>query len=374
MITQPIAVLGAGHSGCAMAADLSFHGYKVNFYEIPKFANSDIFEPILEKGTIEIIGAGPKRQAKIHKITTDIKEALADVRLIFLSMSAEGHLAFFKEMAPHLKDGQVVVIMPGNFGSLKLHKLLQEKNPSRKVIIYETTLPFYAARVIGPAKVNMIWRWGPNYKPEDDLLARNVFIVAASALPAKDNGVAIQDLQEICPEIVQAKNILVVWLSNPSNLFHPICTLLNLGFVEHDGDNFFLWRDGATPSVIKALQAVADEIDSVARAFGVKTARFKGNEKIATAMEDYFGPTGALSTAQGPGTIRSRYLAEDVLYGLVPISQLAKKAGMSMPIVDGLIAITSAIYQEDCYKAGQNLEKLGLAGLSREQIIKLIEG
>jgi opine dehydrogenase len=37
MVDQPIAVLGGGNGGHAMAADLTLRGFKVKFYEMPKF-------------------------------------------------------------------------------------------------------------------------------------------------------------------------------------------------------------------------------------------------------------------------------------------------------------------------------------------------
>ena len=375
MSKQSIAVLGAGHAGCATAADLSLYGYKVNFYEIPEFATSDTsnFKPILETGEIQITGLGPKQRAKIHKVTTEIKEAIEDTKIILLPIPAEAHEAFFNVMIPYLKDGQVVVITPGNFGSLRLRKLLQQKTREPKITIYETTMPFYAARVVGAAKLLFLLRWGPKAKPEDYPI-RNPWTVAASALPAKDTDVALRELQELCPEIFPVKNILAVGFSNPCTFLHPISTLLNLGFIEYARDKFFLWRDGATPSVVRAEQAQADEIDRVAEAFGVETSRFKGNEGVDSAMEEYRGPLGLLAMAYGPGKIRHRYITEDLAYGLVPISQLAKKVGVRTPITDGLIAIASEILQEDFLKTGRTLETLGLAELNREQIIELVEG
>jgi len=352
------------------------HGYKVNFYELPEFTTAETshFKPILETKKIEVTGIGSPKVVQIHRVTTAMNEAIGDAKLIYLAMAAQGHEFFFGKIVPYLRDGHVVVFTPGNFGSLRLRRLLDEKAPGKKVTIYETNIPAYAARVIGPAKVHFIWRWGPQHTLEEYPLSRHVFLVTTSAFPAKDTNVALEELQELCPLTVPARNILTVWFSNPSNLLHPISTILNMGFVEYAGDKFFLWRDGATPSVVKATQAVADEISRVAQAYDVETAWFKDSEGVESAMKDYRGPSGLLSTAAGPGTVKSRYISEDAYYGLVPISQLAKKVGVATPIVDGLIAITSAIYQEDCMKAGLNLEKLGIAELNREQIIALVKG
>ena len=86
MLNQPIAVLGGGNAGHTFAADLSLAGYKVNFYEHPQF--KDAFRTTLEKAAVEIEDqvTGRRQVARIHKVTTDMKEAITDVRLIILAV------------------------------------------------------------------------------------------------------------------------------------------------------------------------------------------------------------------------------------------------------------------------------------------------
>ncbi|HUV45530.1 MAG TPA: NAD/NADP octopine/nopaline dehydrogenase family protein [Dehalococcoidia bacterium] len=372
-MNQPIAVLGGGHAGIATAADLTLHGYTVNFYEVPEFAARDTsnFKPILETGKIEVIVKDNTRQANIRKVTTDIREALDDVKLILMVMSAEGHEAFFNRMIPRLQDGQVVVIEPGNFGSFRLRKLLKEKTPSRKIVIYEMSQPYYVARVAGPAKINITFSFGPEANPKDYPI-RNIWTFATAANPAKDNDVAFKELQVLCPESFLAKNVLVPCFSNPSNFLHPITALMNAGFIEHSVEQFSLWRDGATQSVVRAEQAQSDEIDKVAQAYGVETSRMKNKENVYNAMKEWRGPDGVFRNVYGPGKLRHRYIVEDLGCGLVPIAQLAKKAGVPAPITDGLIAIASAALEEDFLKTGHNMEYLGLEKLSKQEIMKLV--
>ncbi len=127
MLEKPIAVLGGGNGGHCMAADLTLAGYRVNFYEHPSFEPS--FRSTLETGIVEIGGIGRKGKANISLITMDMAEAIEDARLINIVIPAKGHDLFFNEMIPHLKDGQTVVVWAGDFGSLRLYKLLQEQAP-----------------------------------------------------------------------------------------------------------------------------------------------------------------------------------------------------------------------------------------------------
>ena len=54
---KKIAILGAGHGGHAMSAELSQVGYEVNLYEHPDVA--DNLKPIIEKGGINLIAHTP---------------------------------------------------------------------------------------------------------------------------------------------------------------------------------------------------------------------------------------------------------------------------------------------------------------------------
>ena len=69
-----------------MAADFTLGGYQVNFYEHPRFQDAPSsmvaiqkpFKAVLETGMLEIFdeGTGRQEKARIHRVTTDIKEAM----------------------------------------------------------------------------------------------------------------------------------------------------------------------------------------------------------------------------------------------------------------------------------------------------------
>lgn len=104
---EPIAILGGGNTGHTMAVDISLGGYRVNFYEHPSFKAG--FGNTLSNGVIEIedVRDGRYAQAKVFKVTTDIKKAISDVKLILIAIPAFGQDLFFNTLIPHLQDGQV---------------------------------------------------------------------------------------------------------------------------------------------------------------------------------------------------------------------------------------------------------------------------
>ncbi|MCP4761789.1 MAG: hypothetical protein GY870_08405, partial [archaeon] len=127
---KPVTILGGGAAATTMAADLSLRGIKVIFCEHPNFKKN--IQNALDTGKIQISGL-INGTPDIFKVTTDIKEAvtLSDVEIINVVMPALGHDTFFKEMIPHLKDGQIIVVWSGDAGSLRLAKLINDMTPER---------------------------------------------------------------------------------------------------------------------------------------------------------------------------------------------------------------------------------------------------
>lgn len=361
MLNQPIAVLGGGNGGHCMAADLTMAGYKINFYKHPPLEDS--FNATFQTQTVELEDIG---QARIHKVTMDIAEALSDVELIMVVIPSHVQELFFNTMIPYLKDGQIVTIFTGNFGSLRLSKLLSEKSPDRKIIIGETnTLP-YGARLVGPANVRLHYQYGRYKKP------LGPFNLLFSALPAKNTKMAIEKLQELYPALSPVENVMGAGLSNPNIPMHPLGLLLNIGRIEYTQGNFYMRKEGITPSVVKTQLVIYDEIVAVGKSFGVKTAAFP--KSLEDTLSRLGGPDGISTNVLGPKVVKHRFITEDVPYGLVPISELGKKGDVDTPLVDAVITIASVVCEEDYRKTGRTLESLGLAELSKEQIINLTEG
>lgn len=91
-----IAVLGAGHGGCAAAADLTLRGFEVRLTT----RRPETLAPLLERGGIELVGEAGNGFAEIASITPDLREAVegADLLLITVPTTAHGHYA--RALAP----------------------------------------------------------------------------------------------------------------------------------------------------------------------------------------------------------------------------------------------------------------------------------
>jgi opine dehydrogenase len=75
---------------------------------------------------------------------------------------------------------------------------------------------------------------------------------------------------------------------------------------------------------------------------------------------------------RAPKDMRHRFLLEDIPYGLVPMEELARLAGVPTPMCSALIELAGAMLGTDFRKEGRGLKRLGLAGLSLAEIKRLV--
>ena len=137
---MPITVLGAGAVGKTCAADCALAGQEVRLFDSLPFAEKTLRN--IERTGIEINGTQRnlynfKRSgtAKLSMVTTDIQKAIKGAGIIIVAMPAIAHETVFRQVIPHLEDGQVIHITTDNYGTLLFRKLMRELGCSKKVIV-----------------------------------------------------------------------------------------------------------------------------------------------------------------------------------------------------------------------------------------------
>jgi len=192
-----IAVIGAGHGGKAMAAEMASRGYRVTLYN----RTYDKIEIIDIRGGIELqTEDGHSTFAHLHLVTADIGEALAETNLIMVVVPASGHRDVALSAAPYLRDDHIVVLHPGRTGgALEFEQTLLESGCRGKPIICEAETFLFAARSTGPAEVRIF---------------RTKFSVPISAFPATRSQEALAMLSPVYSQFILAKNVLYTSLNN----------------------------------------------------------------------------------------------------------------------------------------------------------------
>jgi len=355
------AVLGAGHGGTAMAGHLALMGFSVKLFNRTEERLWGVKSSggIELEGEIEVEGFGA-----IPVATTSMEEALEDVELIMVVVPATAHRFMADACAPHLKDGQIVVLHPGRtFGALEFRQVLTERGVTADVIIAEAQTFLYASRVIGPAHAHI-------FRVKNSI---PVAAIRAHLIPR-----VLERLRKAFPQFVPGDNIFRTSFDNIGSVFHPTLCTLNAGWIEDDAD-FQFYVEGVSPSVAKVLEKVDTERVRVAEALGIRalTAREWLYLAYSAAGPDLYGAMMANPGYRGimaPPTLRMRYLQEDVPSSLVPISSVGHMFGVETPTIDALITLASTLNQTDYWAIGRTVERLGIDKLNLRELRLLAIG
>lgn len=346
-----VAALGAGPGGLAVAAALSRRGYEVALYN----RTPGRLEAAQKRGGIEIEGDLGEELVPIKGITTDLGEAVRGAQLILMAVPAYGQMATAEALLPYLQKGQTLLLLCGSAGSLEVGRLLRGAGfDLDDVLLGETvTLP-QSARMVGEAKIRI----------------RLPSRVRSAAFPGRNTerlAETIGDTLKIRPK----PNVLDPGLNNPNFMIHPGPMLTNYAAIERAEGRFSIMNEGMTPGTLRLLDAIDAEKMALQQALGLEVV----------PIDDLYRENGS-----GPHIYRSpgepfglrdriwdRYVAEDVPYGTVMYSSLGDLLGVPTPASDSTSTILSVLDQTDYWAQGRTVEKLGLAGLTREQVSAYLE-
>ena len=356
-----IAIVGAGNLGQAMAAHMALAGHEVRIYNRSPERIDEIRErggpEVLERGGINVHGV-IDGQAELQLASPDIAEVVSGAQIVILTVPASSHRAVASLMAPHLSDGQAVVLHPGHtFGAFDTHKAIREAGCDCDLTFAEIQTSLLTSRLTGPAQVNVS-------------AIKNALPI--SVFPAEHGFERIEALFELYPSSIRAPNVLKTSMDNLNAVVHPPVTLLNLGLIDRAEEFLYYW-EGFTPAVSKLVLAVDSERCALARALGVTpiTAHEFFDTAYDTKGEELWEKVRsneAYRNITAPKTIQTRLILEDMPTGLVPFSSLGRALGIPTPACDGLTEIANAIYETDFSVGARTLENLGLDGLGAEGI------
>jgi opine dehydrogenase len=357
--TQTICVIGAGNGGLAMAAHLAITGRKVNLYNRTENrirtiqANNEI------EATGEINGT-----AKINLVTTDIKQAVADVDIIMVVVPALGHIEMARILGPHLSDGQIVLLNPGRTGgALVFAEMLRQLKINKYYFLAEAETLLYASRITNPGQVRIFG-------------IKNAVPIAT--LPAFHLPDVLASLRNTFHQFVAGDNVLKTGLSNIGAIFHPALTVLNTAWIENEKGEFSYYHEGASPSVSLVLEELDAERVKVAEALGIRvlTAREWIYQAYGVAGNNLYEAIQANYNYHGilaPNTIDHRYIAEDVPASLVPIASLGEYLGVKVPTMKSIIQLANVLHHRNYWAEGRTIDKLGLEGMTVRQIRRFVE-
>ena len=375
---RDLTILGGGNTAFAAAANLSLRGFRVTLCEHPSF--SWTLDPIGDSGIIGLEGVAGRGEAEIHRLTTDFSEGLQNDLLLTI-VPAYAHKPFAEACRPHLREGHILVLLPGTLGTLEVANILGlDQVGHSQVTLAETDTAPYVCRKVAPDAAH-IWgvvaSLGVGVLPSSESnrvagLLSDIFTIDGLG-PARP----VTGASESRTAVSLYSNVLECGLSAMNPVVHPPGVLMNAGRVEYSKGDFFFYEEGVTPAVCQVIYALDAERRAIGGALGLDLT------PVDQAFHEAgFGPKGDLwSTINGsrmltqlcaPGAMDTRWLTEDVPYGIAAWGSLADQLGVSASLMHSLVKLASAALGEDFLQTARTVDKLGIEGMNRAALLNYV--
>lgn len=372
MDIQKIAVLGSGNGGFMSAADFALQGYQVALYS----RSEARIAGVRKRGGIEILDIDSRPTGEFAPVacaTTDIQEALAGAQVILNPVPIFASEFYARLCAPHAREGQVFLSLGKGGASLIWARIFQEKGVTAKVFFGDTnTLPYGASRM-------------GDYAVRLENRTQNLIL---AAFPGKDIdlvGAVAQGLyKKEHYRIRYGQNAMDSILVDYNAITHTPPMICNAALIESGDPSFHLFgKRENSPGVVRIIERIDRERMALGGALGL--AQYPLEEEIRMVNwnprgEDRVLPlyeaihTPFLEVCEGPFTLETRHLTEDIPYGLVTYSSLGKMLGVPTPVSDAIITLSEVLLGRDFRSSGRTVETLGIdPGWNVDQLKNYLE-
>jgi len=343
-----ITILGAGAVGSATAGTLSHRGFKVTLYNRPEDA-AQYLGPIRDNGGVRLLNGDDEGNWPIHKLTSDLREALDGADLVMVMTTACGQRSVAAEMAPYVRDEQIILLCSGGAGILEFHRIWRELGFTTRALTGEMATMPLSARIVAPGQ----------------------YIVRLPSTPRTAAFPGCRS-QEFCQAIAPVfgtqpvENVLDTGINNPNWLIHPLPMVLNYAEIERQDGLFSLMNEGMCDCVVRAMDAFDEERIEIQRKLGLPVVSvddiYIGNGSGPWVYRSKGEPMGIKDR------IHMRYVNDDIPYGSMFLASLAAAVGVATPVIDATNILAVLLARKDYWSEARTVEKLGLAAMDVEQI------
>jgi opine dehydrogenase len=341
-------IIGCGNSGLIHAAKLYEKGHEVALLKTSS-TNGKFFDMIksakkyhVKDDTIQ--GRGREFDVYPTIITRDVREAVEFGDIIMVMTTTLQHEFVAELISPFVRDGQIIVLVPGYMGSL-----IFKKHIKKHIIYSEWETTAYNGRIVNSEYVRISF-----YNPRN----------AISVLPLSETKTVLDILSKCFDNTKYTrKHILESAFHNPNMIVHPIGILFSASRIEYSNGEFWMYREAFTPSVVNVIKAFDVEKNKVLQAFGCEpldyfeAAKWRNEEDLSIDAMTVFR-SFADSSNKGPSFINHRYLLEDVPMGLGLYVSVGKLVGVDTSIQEGIMSLASALLSKDLKSHTRSIQYL----------------
>jgi opine dehydrogenase len=295
-------------------------------------------------------------------IGADAAAALSSAEVIMFAAPANAHRSLIDAVIPHLVTDQIVILWTqSSLSSLYLSKRLAERRLAVSIALW--TGPVIGGRRAGDrhVRINTI---------------RPVIEIAALPHRAQDRVMAS------CSQLFGARftrcRAIDVVFANVNPVMHLPQVLCNLTRIEHGESWSVLGR--TTASVARLIEALDEERLHTAAAFGAQVITlsqflersFPGLPLAAMSEQALVLAQRLQGGAEGPKSLETRFVNEDVPYGAVPVVALAQIAGVPTPAHRAFVDLFELLLGRNLRNENGMLEQIALARRSKSELMDLL--
>jgi opine dehydrogenase len=364
-MSKSYAVIGAGNGGYAMAGELALLGRDIVLFDFPAFEGR--LSPLRKAGGVRVDsridhfpGGRGEHFAPLPQITTDIS-GIASADVVIVVVPGQHHEKVIAAALPHLRDGQLVLLNPGGVGGCLVWASALQKAGRSGVLLAQPADLLYAGYRTNDGRV---------------IVADKKKQAVLGVFPNCDRDRVLSLLEDF-PEFSPGTNVLEAGMGGPGMLVHPLPMIMNAVRIDRDAPFKYDAYD-ITRSVANAIDGLDRERTAIIEALGGRPVPIKD---VLTA---YYGVSGAdffetvrkvpaYLGATAPADFTHRYIAEEVPTQIVPTAGIGRALGLETRMLDSVTALAGAINGEDYERSGWTVERLGIAGLSRDALLAFLD-
>lgn len=346
-----VGIVGAGAVAFGAAAFLENAGHRAVLWSPSGEGTKRLAagEKLLATGAIE--GAF---QPGVAASAADLVERS---QVLLIALPAYGHRRVMDAVAPHIREDQAVLISShASFGALYLSRLLAARGIVVPIVAWGTTVTTGRRQGLVEVAVNTV-------RSKIDICT----------VPASRGAEGLAVCRRLFGDrFVERDGLLAIALSNLNPQNHLGIALCNMTRMEH-GET---WAQGfnVTPNVGRLLEALDRERLAIAAALGVSVRTIFEHFHLSfhvpvssiSDMNQQMHREGRGGT--GPTTADSRYVTEDVPYGLLATVRLGALTGRPARLHEAGIELCSALYGRDFFSENELLRALDLDAMPLDEL------